>query len=117
MLTERIEVLKDFFFDHKHHGVRRTPESLGLDKLCENYAAEKIPAQTRAALLFEAMSAAEVPVIFDNEQIVATRTITRVPSYFTEQEWAQIKAAHYLHENGMLSNISPNFRDADAPPI
>lgn len=112
MLTERIEVLKDFFFDHKHHGVRRTPESLGLDKLCENYAAEKIPAQTRAALLFEAMSAAEVPVIFDNEQIVATRTITRVPSYFTEQEWAQIKAAHYLHENGMLSNISPNFRDA-----
>ena len=27
MLTERIEVLKDFFFDHKHHGVRRTPES------------------------------------------------------------------------------------------
>ena len=112
MLTERIQTLKDFFFDHKHHGVRRTPESLGLDKLCEKNAADGVPAQMRAALLFEAMTAAEQPVIFDDEQIVATRTITKVPSYFTAEEWAQLKATHYLHENGMLSNISPNFRDA-----
>ena len=112
MLTARIEKLKDFFFDKGHHGVRRTPESLGLDKLCEKYAAEGVPTQLRAALLFEAMTSAEKPVIFDGEQIVATRTITRVPSYFTEEEWAALKAHHYLHENGMLSNISPNFRDA-----
>ena len=114
MLTARIEKLKDFFFDKGHHGVRRTPESLGLDKLCEQYAAEGVPAQLRAALLFEAMTSAEKPVIFDGEQIVATRTITRVPSYFTEKEWAALKAHHYLHENGMLSNISPNFSDAIA---
>ena len=44
MLTGRIEKLKDFFFDKKHHGVRRTPESLGLDKLSEKYAAEGVPA-------------------------------------------------------------------------
>lgn len=112
MLTERIETLKDFFFDKGHHYVRRSPESLGLDKLCEQYSAQKVPAQLRAALLFEAMTKAETPVIFDGEQIVATRTITRVPSYFTEQEWAVLKQNHYLHENGMLSNISPNFRDA-----
>ncbi len=114
MLTERIEKLKDFFFDKGHHSVRRTPESLGLDKLCEKYAAEGVPAQMRAALLFEAMTSAEDPVIFEGEQIVATRTITRVPSYFTEEEWSELKANHYLHENGMLSNISPNFSDAIA---
>ena len=114
MLTARIEKLKDFFFDKGHRGVRRTPESLGLDKLCEQYAAEGVSPQLRAALLFEAMIKAEKPVIFEGEQIVATRTITRVPSYFTDGEWAELKAAHYLHENGMLSNISPNFHDAIA---
>ena len=114
MLTERIEKLKDFFFEKGHHCVRRTPESLGLDKLCEKYAAEGVPAQMRAALLFEAMTSAEDPVIFEGEQIVSTRTITRVPSYFTEEEWSELKANHYLHENGMLSNISPNFSDAIA---
>ena len=114
MLTERIERLKNFFFDKKHHGVRRTPEEVGLDKLSAQFAADGIPAEMRAALLFEAMTKAEKPVIFEREQIVATRTITRVPSYFTDEEWADLKTHHYLHENGMLSNISPNFRDAIA---
>ena len=109
MLTERIEKLKDYFFDGRHHGVRRTPESLGLEKLCEQFASQGLPAETRAARLFEAMMEAEQPYIFEGEQIVATRTITRVPSYFTEAEWADIKARHYLHENGMLSNISADY--------
>ena len=112
MLTDRIQNLKDFFFDGGHHSVRRSPEELGLDRLCERYAEEKVPAQMRAALLFEAMTQAENPVIFEGEQIAATRTISRVPSYFTEKEWEELKAKHYLHENGMLSNISPNFGDA-----
>jgi formate C-acetyltransferase len=68
----------------------------------------------RAAMLFEAMTAAEEPVIFEGEQIVATRTVSKVPSYFTADEWAALKSRHYLHENGMLSNISPNLGDAIA---
>ena len=112
MLTKRIEQLKDFFFDRHHHGVRRTPEELGLDRLCDRFAADKVPAQLRGAILFEEMTKAEKPVIFDGELIVATRTITRVPSYFTEAEWEEIKANHYIHENGFLSNISANYKDA-----
>ena len=42
MLTARIEKLKDFFFNKGHQGVRRTPESLGLDKLCEKYGVAMI---------------------------------------------------------------------------
>ena len=109
MLTERLSTLKDYFFDGHHHGVRRTPESLGLDKLCEQYAAQGLPAETRAARLFDAMIEAEEPYIFEGELIVATRTITAVPSYFTKAEWDDIKARHYLHENGMLSNISADY--------
>ena len=42
---------------------------------------------------------AEEPIILEGERIVATRTITRIPSVFTEAEWAEIKAAHTLHEH------------------
>ena len=109
MLTKRIENLKDFFFDGRHKSVRRTPESLGLDKLCEKFAKEGVPAQKRAALLFDAMMESEQPVIFEGELIVSTRTITRVPSYLTEGEWEELKKRHYFHENGMLSNISADY--------
>lgn len=109
MMTDRINRLKDFFFNRNHHYVRRTPESLGLDRLCEEYAAKGMPAAERAALMLEALLDKECPVIFEGEQIVATRTITAVPSLFTEQEWESLREKHYLHENGMLSNISPDY--------
>ena len=109
MFTERIEILKEFFFDHGHHYVRRSPEDLGLDRLAERFKRDETAPQMRAALLFEAMIENEDAIIFDGELIAATRTISRVPSFFTEEEWASIKVDHYLHENGMLSNISPDF--------
>lgn len=109
MMTERISSLKDYFFDGKHHTVRRTPQMLGLDTLAVSFSEQNLPASMRASMMLEAMLDAERAVIFDGEQIVATRTITSVPSIFTEGEWKKIKESHYLHENGMLSNISPNF--------
>lgn len=114
MLTNRIKTLKDFFFDHGHHHVRRTPESLGLDKMARDFSSQSVPPQMRAALLFSAMTEKEEAVIFDDELIAATRTITKVPSFFTEDEWREIKSGHYIHENGMLSNISPDFQSAIA---
>jgi len=112
MLTQRIQTLKEFFFERKHHYVRRTPESLGLDKLAEQFSKDGVGPQMRAALLFDAMIESEQAVIFDGEQIVGTRTVSKVPSFFTESEWSEIKAGHYIHENGMLSNISANYADA-----
>jgi len=109
MLTKEIEILKNFFFDKGHHYVRRTPESLGIDRLCEKFAEEGLDHYTRSARMLKAMVDNEEPVIFENEKIVATRTITRVPSLLTETEWDQLKKDHFLHENGMLSNISANY--------
>ena len=111
-MKETILKLKDYFFDRKHHVVRRTPESLGLDKLARDFSRKGICPQMRAALLFDAMVDNEIPVIFEGELIAATRTITSVPSYLTDDEWNEIKANHYIHENGMLSNISPDFDSA-----
>lgn len=111
MITSRIEILKDFFFSGGHHSVRRSPESLGLADLSRRYSGEGIPFQTRAALLLKEMLACEVPKIFEGEMIVATRTITYVPSFLTDQEWDDIRKEHFVHERGYVFNLSPNYAD------
>lgn len=108
-MTERIEALKAFIWNRKHHAFRRTPEQLGLDRLCETFKAEGVVPVERSARMLRALLEAEVPVILDGETIVATRTITRIPSVFTEDEWADIRAHHTLHERGTLSNISADY--------
>lgn len=109
MIDKKIEDLKDFFFGGGHHSVRRTPESLGLDGLSRKFAEEGIPVQSRAALLLKAMLADETPEIFEGEQIVATRTITYVPSFLTDEEWAEIQKDHFVHEKGYVFNLSPDY--------
>ena len=108
-MTERIEKLREQIRSGGHHGFRRTPESLGLDRKAEAFRAEGIHPQMRSALMLEALLEAENPVILDGERIVATRTLTRIPSVFTEEEWAGICAEHTLHERGTVSNISPDY--------
>ena len=108
-MIERIELLKAFIWDRKHHAFRTTPEKLGLDKLCESFKAGGVHPQERSAHMLKAMLEAERPIILEGETIVATRTITRVPSVFTEDEWDEIKKHHTLHERGTLSNISADY--------
>ena len=108
-MTERIEKMRAFLWARAHHRFRRTPESLGLDKLSARFAEERLPDVTRSARMLEALLRAEEPIILEGERIVATRTITRIPSVFTEAEWAEIKAAHTLHERGTVSNISADY--------
>lgn len=110
MLSENISSLKNFFFDKGHHIARKSASSVGLDILPEQFAARQIDPQMRAALMFSAVLEAENPVIFDGESIVATRTIESIPSYITQDEWTRIRINHYVHENGMLSNISPDYQ-------
>ena len=108
-MIERIKVLKDFIWNRRHHTLRRTPEQLSLDRLCETFRTEDIVPVERSARMLKALLDAEEPVILEGETIVATRTITSIPSIFTEEEWADIRSRHTLHERGTLSNISADY--------
>ena len=108
-MIERIQVLKDFIWNRKHHIYRRTPEQLGLDSLNETFRDDDVAPVERSARMLKALLDAETPVILEGETIVATRTITSVPSVFTEKEWEDIRARHTLHERGTLSNISADY--------
>ncbi|MBO7220741.1 MAG: pyruvate formate-lyase [Alistipes sp.] len=108
-MTPRIETLRSFIRAEKHHQFRRTPEELGLADLNEKFKAEGVPAVERSARMLKALLDAETPIIIEGETIVATRTITYIPSIFTEAEWADIRSKHTLHERGTISNLSPDY--------
>ena len=108
-MTPRIETLRSFIRAEKHHQFRRTPEELGLADLNEKFKAEGVPAVERSARMLAALLDAETPIIIEGETIVATRTITRIPSIFTDQEWEDIRSKHTLHERGTVSNLSPDY--------
>ena len=108
-MTPRIETLRSFIRAEKHHQFRRTPEALGLADLNEKFKDEGVPAVERSARMLAALLDAETPIIIEGETIVATRTITRIPSIFTDGEWEEIRSKHTLHERGTVSNLSPDY--------
>jgi formate C-acetyltransferase len=108
-MTPRIETLRSFIRAEKHHQFRRTPEELGLADLNEKFQSAGTPAVERSAQMLKALLDAECPIIIEGERIVATRTITRIPSIFTDAEWDGIRSKHTLHERGTVSNLSPDY--------
>ena len=108
-MIERLATLRTFLRAGGHHRFRHTPEEFGLDRLAETFHAEGVPPVERSARMLKALLNAETPIILEGEKIVATRTISRIPSVFTEAEWAEIRAHHTLHERGTVSNISPDY--------
>ena len=77
--------------------------------LNEKFQAEGVPAVERSARMMKALLEAECPIVIEGERIVATRTITSIPSIFTDAEWAEIRSKHTLHERGTVSNLSPDY--------
>ena len=80
-----------------------------MANLNEKFQSANTPAVERSAQMLKALLDAEHPIIIEGERIVATRTITRIPSIFTDAEWDAIRSKHTLHERGTVSNLSPDY--------
>ncbi|MBO2517879.1 MAG: pyruvate formate-lyase [Clostridiales bacterium] len=104
-MTERLLKLKDAQWERKHHAFRiALPE--GIE---ETYRKAEFSDVQRTALRLKAALTAETPVFMDGEIIAFTRTVPNLPLIFTDAEWADIKANHYIHEMGNISNLSPDY--------
>jgi formate C-acetyltransferase len=108
-MTERINQLREYILDKRHFQFRQNPDDTGLKELNKQWAAEKLSPIKRAATGFVSVLKAEKPVILPGERIVFTRTITDLPDIFTEKEWIAIQKTKYLHERGVVCNISPDY--------
>ena len=108
-MNPRLDTLRTFLLDKKHHVFVRTASEAGIAGLCERFSKEGTPDQMRSAIVFSEMMKSQEPVILPGEKIVFTRTVKDVPFIYTDKEWEAIKATHYIHERGTVSNISPDY--------
>ena len=104
-MTERIQALMHFQWEHMHHAARRAlPEDLPL-----TYRDRSLADATRTALRLKQALEMETPYLFDGELIAFTRTVPNLPRIFDDIEWASICETHFIHELGNVSNLSPDY--------
>lgn len=107
-MRERIEKMRQFFVTDKlQKGFRQKEE----DPYClaEGFAEEKLPCADRAARRLIHVLDGERPVLFGDERIAFTRTVTVVPELFTGQELSKLKEKHWIHEMGDVCNICVDY--------
>lgn len=99
--------LFEYIVEKKHLQFRKDfSEGEDFAQKCKD---ENLSPKERMTKRFELLCAAENAVILPNEKICFMRTVKKIPDCFTEEEWAQIKAEHYIHELGYMSNLSPDY--------
>lgn len=92
--------------------INRTHRNLRHDfpqELAAEWSALGLSPEERMTRRFELLCKAEKPQIQPFEKIVLMRTVKKQPDIFTEAEWADIKAKHYIHELGYVSNLSLDY--------
>ena len=104
-MTDRISLMKLHYIRDKKHHEHRVGDV--VDPAA--YRIAGVPDHRRTALRMKAMLEAETPVIEPFERIVFTRTVANAPLIFDDAEWAEIKAGHYIHENGNVCNLNPDY--------
>ena len=103
-MTEYIRRLRAWQFEKEHHAFRQ-------DRAIspEGYRVPGMADVTRTALRLKTALDNEIPVLAPGEIIAFTRTLPNLPMIFTDAEWAEITANHFIHELGNVSNLSPDY--------
>ena len=104
-MTARINALKALQWNRVHHAARCTlPDDMPLpyrDPACSDVM--RCAMRTRLALDME------TPYLFDGELIAFTRTVPNLPFLYSSDQWDAIRASHFIHESGNVSNLSPDY--------
>lgn len=103
-----MEELLSYILAKKHHAFRHEVDW----NLAEEYAAAGMSPKERMADRFERLCAEETPVLLPDEKICFIRTVSNIPDIFTDDEWEKIRAKHFIHERGYISNLSPVYESA-----
>lgn len=108
-MNERIRLMLDNVLQKKHHQFRQNINNDDLSGFTASQKEQKLSDVQRAKNRLSWVLANENPVILPCERIVFTKTISKIPEIFTEDEWVKIRRDHYIHEMGRVCNISSDF--------
>ena len=109
MITQRIEIQKEYINSRKHREVRRKLTPQEWDLYSSRVQDKDLDYMQRQALSLKLFLEAEQPVIFPDSNIPCQRTIIEFPDTYTEQEKEQIKANFYVHEKGKVTNLGCDY--------
>jgi formate C-acetyltransferase len=105
----RIAELRKYVVEKQHHHLRQEVREDVLvaftNSLKEKNLSDTVRAKQRLTWVMEH----EEPVILQDEKIVFTRTVQKIPDIFTPEEWCDIRSKHYIHELGRVCNINSNY--------
>ncbi|MBQ9739645.1 MAG: pyruvate formate lyase family protein, partial [Kiritimatiellae bacterium] len=107
-MNERIHALRDFFVRDKRHHVHRQT-ALDPYTLAKEYQKKGLSALERSVERLLFVLGMEKPVVFEGERIAFMRTVPVLPELFTPEEIAEMKRAHWLHEQGEVCNINVDY--------
>ena len=104
-MTPRVERLYQLIVGKQHHAFRREAPFA----LASGFSAQGVSLTRRVGLALAAVLQAERPVILEGERTSLLRTVTRLPELLTPEEWAAVREDHFLHEQGRVCNLSPDY--------
>ena len=104
-MTARINTLKQQQWNRMHHAARIT---LAGD-MALPYRNASLSDVTRCAMRTKLALDMETPYLLPGEIIAFTRTVPNLPFLYDQQEWDKIRASHFIHELGNVSNLSPDY--------
>ena len=107
-MTERVKRLKEYFIIKKEHHKMRKSRSDPYE-LARKFAASSEADLERAYRRLIYVLEKEEPVLFPDERIAFIRTVSTVPEIYTEEEMDDLKAGHWIHELGDVSNINVDY--------
>lgn len=103
-----MQAQRDFFFVEKK---QRAFRQSATDPYClaRKFAEEQLSDLDRATQRLCYVLKQEQPVLFGDERIAFTRTVTTIPELFTEEEMADLQSSHWIHEKGDVFNICVDY--------
>jgi len=107
-MNQRIEAQRNFFFVEKQQTAFRQSAA---DPYClaREFAGQKLSDLDRATQRLCYVLQQEQPVLFGDERIAFTRTVTTIPELHTEAELAALQETHWIHEKGDVFNICVDY--------
>lgn len=107
-MKKYIQELFDYFIVKKeHHRFRQ--EKSDPYTLAKTFKIQQLTGEQRATKRLAHVLEHENPVVLPNEKIVFIRTVVTIPEIFTQDEMDDIRAQHYIHEQGKVCNINPGY--------
>ena len=107
-MTNYIEKLLQRFIVEKDQKMYRLPPTNPYTEALK-YQKQNLTALERSVKRLEYMLTTEKPFVYPDEKIALIRTVSTIPEIFTETEMAEIKKSHYIHEQGKVCNINPEY--------